>query len=125
MENLLQKCPDINLVYTMDEAVAEGAYKALESVGKTEGVLIVSIDGGCTGIRDIKQGRLHATSQQYPLLMASKGVEAIVEHAKTGKKPANTPGLDFLDTGVALVTDKPVEGLPSIGTDEGLRLCWG
>jgi fructose transport system substrate-binding protein len=125
MENLLQKCPDINLVYTMDEAVAEGAYKAFESVGKTEGVLIVSIDGGCTGIRDIKQGRLHATSQQYPLLMASKGVEAIVEHAKTGKKPANTPGLDFLDTGVALVTDKPVEGLPSIGTDEGLRLCWG
>jgi fructose transport system substrate-binding protein len=125
MENLLQKCPDINLVYTMDEAVAAGAYKALQSAGKEEGALIVSIDGGCTGVKDIKEGRLHATSQQYPLLMAAKGVEAIVEFAKTGKKPENTPGLDFFDTGVALVTDQPVEGLPSIDSDEGLRLCWG
>jgi fructose transport system substrate-binding protein len=125
MENLLQKCPDINLVYTMDEAVAAGAYKALQSAGKDEGVLIVSIDGGCTGVKDIKEGRLHATSQQYPLLMAAKGVDAIVEFAKTGKKPENTPGLDFFDTGVALVTDQPVEGLPSIDSDEGLRLCWG
>jgi fructose transport system substrate-binding protein len=57
--------------------------------------------------------------------MAAKGVEAIVEFAKTGKKPENTPGLDFFDTGVALVTDQPVEGLPSIDSDEGLRLCWG
>jgi fructose transport system substrate-binding protein len=125
MENLLQKCPDINLVYTMDEAVAAGAYKALQSAGKEEGVLIVSIDGGCTGVKDIKDGRLHATSQQYPLLMASKGVEAIVEFAKTGKRPENTPGLEFVDTGVALVTDQPAEGLPSIDSDEGLRLCWG
>jgi fructose transport system substrate-binding protein len=109
----------------MDEAVAAGAYKALQSAGKEDGVLIVSIDGGCTGVKDIKEGRLHATSQQYPLLMAAKGVEAIVEFAKTGKKPENTPGLDFFDTGVALVTDQPVEGLPSIDSDEGLRLCWG
>ena len=34
--------------------------------------------------------------------MASMGVEAIAEFAKTGKKPEPTPGLDFFDTGVAL-----------------------
>ena len=66
-----------------------------------------------------------ATSQQYPLLMASMGLEAIVNFAKTGKKPEKTPGLDFFDTGAVLVTDKPVDGVPSITTEEGLKKCWG
>jgi fructose transport system substrate-binding protein len=125
MENLLQKDSSVNVVYTMDEEVASGAYKALEAAGKEKGVLIVSIDGGCTGVKNIKDGTLGATAQQYPLLMAAKGVEAIETFAKTGKKPEVTPGLNFTDTGVALVTDKPVEGIPSISSDEGLKKCWG
>jgi fructose transport system substrate-binding protein len=125
MENLLQKDPSVNVVYTMDEEVASGAYKALEAAGKEKGALIVSIDGGCTGIKNIKDGALGATAQQYPLLMAARGVEAIETFAKTGKKPEVTPGLNFTDTGVALVTDKPVEGIPSINSDEGLKKCWG
>ena len=36
-----------------------------------------------------------------------------------------TAGLDFYDTGVALVTDKPVDGVESIDTTEGAKLCWG
>ncbi len=66
-----------------------------------------------------------ATSQQYPLKMAQLGVEAIAKFAKTGEKPAVTPGLDFYDTGVALVTDKPVDGLESIDTTEAEKICWG
>ena len=62
---------------------------------------------------------------QYPLLMASMGVEAIVEFAKTGKKPEPTPGLDFFDTGVALITDKPVDGRAVDHLEEGLKKCWG
>ena len=57
--------------------------------------------------------------------MASLGVEAIVEYAKSGKKPEPTPGLTFFNTGVALITDKPVEGVESITSEEGLKLCWG
>ena len=49
-----------------------------------------------------------ATSMQFPLLMASKGIEAVMDFAKTGKKPTVTPGLDFFNTGVELITDKPV-----------------
>ena len=52
-----------------------------------------------------------ATSQQYPLLMASKGIEAIAAFAKDGSKPEPTQGKAFFDTGVALVTDKPVDGV--------------
>jgi fructose transport system substrate-binding protein len=53
------------------------------------------------------------------------GLEAIVNFAKTGKKPEKTPGLEFFDTGAVLVTDKPVDGVPSITTEEGLKKCWG
>lgn len=66
-----------------------------------------------------------ATSQQYPRKMAEMGIEAIAAFAKDGTKPAATEGKDFVDTGVQLVTDKPVEGVPSITSEEGLKLCWG
>ena len=38
--------------------------------------MIVSVDGGCAGVRNVKAGNIAATSQQYPLEMASLGVEA-------------------------------------------------
>lgn len=125
MENLLAKDPDINVVYTINEPAAEGAYQALQNAGKAEGVLIVSVDGGCPGIASVKSGVIGATSQQYPLLMASKGVEAIAAYAKDGTKPAATDGLTFFNTGVNLVTDAPAEGVPSIDSAKGTELCWG
>src|SRR5476649_699030 len=98
MENCLQKNPDINLVYTINEPAAAGAYKALKAAGKEKGVMIVSIDGGCNGVRDVKAGVIAATSQQYPLKMAAMGVEAGVLYAKTGKKASG-----YVDTGVTLI----------------------
>lgn len=124
VENLLAKDPDINVIYTINEPAAEGAYQALTKAGKT-GVLVVSVDGGCPGIASVKAGVIGATSQQYPLLMASKGVEAVAAFAKDGTKPAATEGLSFFNTGVNLVTDKPAEGVPSIDTTKGTELCWG
>jgi len=125
MENLLQKDPSINVVYTINEPAAAGAYEALKAAGKEKDVLVVSVDGGCPGVKNVKDGVIGATSQQYPLLMASMGLEAIVKFSKEKTKPANTPGLDFFDTGATLVTGKPVEGVPSISIEEGLKKCWG
>ena len=42
-------------------------------------------------------GVIGATSQQYPLKMASMGIEAIAAFAKDGTKPQATEGLDFTD----------------------------
>ena len=125
MENLLAKDPLIDMVYTLNEPAAAGAYEALKAVGRENDVLIVSVDGGCPGVQNVAEGVIGATSQQYPLLMASLGVEAIAAWAKDGSKPENTPGKDFFDTGVALVTDKPADGVESIGSKEGTDLCWG
>lgn len=125
MENLLAKDPGINVVYTINEPAAAGAYEALKAVGRDGDVLIVSVDGGCPGVRNIKEGVIGATSQQYPLLMASLGIEAIKNWADNGAKPRPTPGKDFYDTGVNLVTDQPAPGVESIDTTEGTNLCWG
>jgi fructose transport system substrate-binding protein len=125
MENLLQKDPEINVVYTINEPAAAGAYEALKAFGKTDGVLVVSVDGGCPGVQNVKEGIIGATSMQFPLLMASKGIEAIKVWADTKAKPENSPGLDFFNTGVELVTDQPVEGIPSITSEEALKKCWG
>jgi len=125
MENLLQKDPEVNVVYTINEPTAAGAWEALKAAGKEKDVVMVSVDGGCPGVKNVQAGVIGATSQQYPLLMAALGVQAVVDYAKTGAKPANTPGKKFFDTGVSLVTDHPVPGVPSISTADGLKKCWG
>jgi len=125
MENLLQKDPSINLVYTINEPAAAGAYQALKAAGKDKDVTIVSVDGGCPGVKNVKSGVIGATSQQYPLKMAEDGVKAIVDYAKSGNKPANPAGKTFINTGVTLITDKPVDGVASKDTTFGLANCWG
>src|SRR4051794_38070702 len=73
METLLSKNPNVNVVYTINEPAAAGAYEALKAAGKDKGVLVVSIDGGCTGVNNVKSGIIGATAQQYPVKMAQLG----------------------------------------------------
>jgi fructose transport system substrate-binding protein len=120
MENCLQKNPDITLVYTINEPAAAGAFNALQKAGKEKGVMIVSVDGGCDGIRDVAAGKIAATSQQYPLKMAAMGVEAGIEYAKSGKKVSG-----YTDTGVTLIAGKAVAGVDSKDVKTGTDLCWG
>ncbi len=119
MENILQKADHIDLVYAINEPAAYGGYAALKAAGKEKDALFVAVDGGCQGVKWVKEGILGATSQQYPLLMAADGVEAVAEYIKSGKKPMS------MDTGEKLVTDKPVSGVPSITSDEAMKICWG
>jgi fructose transport system substrate-binding protein len=120
MENCLQKAPEVNVVYTINEPAAAGAFNALKKAGKEKGVIIVSVDGGCDGIKDVGAGVIAATSQQYPLKMASMGVDAGVEYAKTGKKVSG-----YTDTGVTLIAAKPMPGVDSKDVKTGTDLCWG
>ena len=122
MENALQKCPDVNVVYTINEPAAAGAWEALKAVGKDDGsVLIVSIDGGCPGVKNVEAGVIGATSQQYPLKMASMALEAIVQRQDSAEH--RRPGLPRHRR--AAHHGKPVDGVPAITVEEGLKLCWG
>jgi fructose transport system substrate-binding protein len=118
-EQLLQKDPNINLIFGVNEPAALGAVQALRAAGRKD-VTVVAIDGGCGGVRAVKSGTIAATSQQYPKRMAEMGVKAITEFVKTGKKPSG-----YTNTGVELITDDPQGGLPSKDTGFGLENCWG
>ncbi len=119
MENIIQKADHIDLVYAINEPAAYGGYAALKAAGKDKGALIVAVDGGCQGVKWVKDGIIGATSQQYPLLMAADGVEAVADYIKTGKKPESK------DTGERLVTDHPVPGVPSISVAGGNEALLG
>jgi len=103
------------LFATINEPAAAGAYQALKAIGKEKGVLIVSVDGGCEGVKKVKAGVIAATSQQYPFKMASLDVEAGVDYAKTGKKVSG-----YTDTRVTQITDKPMSGVAGKDTKFGL-----
>ena len=120
MENCLQKNPDINVVYTINEPTAAGAYKALTSRRREKDVVLVSVDGGCQGVRDVASGHIAATAQQYPMKMAEMGVSAAMTFIRTGKKPSG-----YTDTGVALIAARPLAGVQSRDVKTGLDLCFG
>jgi fructose transport system substrate-binding protein len=120
MENLLTAHPDINVVYTINEPAAEGAYAAIKARGKTKDIVLTSIDGGRLGVQYVQQGKIAATVMQFPKIMATKGVDYVVDYVKTGNKPSG-----FINTGASLITDKPSSGLESKDTKWGLQNCWG
>ena len=120
METCLQKSPDVTMIYAINEPAAAGAYTALKNAGKEKGVIVVGVDGGCAGVKNVEAGIISATSQQYPLKMASLGVDAVVEFAKTGKKATG-----YTDTGVTLIAGKAFDGVDSKDVKFGLDNCWG
>lgn len=121
MERLLALDPGINVVYTVNEPAAEGVRLAMEARGRSrDSYVLVSIDGSCAGVRAVAEGNLGATAMQFPLLMSSLGVEAIA----SGEIPPNSPGLDFVDTGVELIAQGALDG-DSKGPEWGLEHCWG
>lgn len=118
METCLQKAPGINLVYAINEPAALGAYTALKAAGKDKSTTIVTIDGSCKGIAAVQSGEIAADSQQYPLKMATDGLHAISDYAKTGKKPSG-----YTDTGVNLISAQP--GADGKDLSFGQSNCWG
>ena len=102
------------------EPAAAGAYTAIKAKGREKDVTIVSVDGGCAGVKNVQAGVIAATSQQYPLKMASLGVQAVYDFAKSGTKASG-----YTDTCVTLITDKAQTGVDSKDTSFGLQNCWG
>lgn len=124
MENMLQKSPGINAVYSINEPAGIGGYQALKNAGKADQAILGSIDGGCSGVQAVKNGILAATVMQFPGKMASDGFKAAVDKVRNGKS-IEVPASGYVNTGVQLITDKPIKGLESKDTTWGADNCWG
>lgn len=125
MEKLLQRDRNINLVYTVNEPAAAGAHEAIRAAGLDGKVTIVSVDGGCPGVKNVQAGAIGATSMQFPIKMATDALDATKAYLDNKSTPENSPGLDFTNTGVTLVTDQSVHGVESQDSEWGLQNCWG
>jgi fructose transport system substrate-binding protein len=123
MQTCLQKDPNINLVYAINEPAAEGASEALKAAGSK--AIVVAIDGGCTNLPFIANGSIAATAGQFPGKMAADGVNAIFDLVTKHVHPATSPGLGFFNTGTKLYTNDPQPGVPSITASAAKAICWG
>ena len=119
MESILGRTDHVDLIYSATTSAAYGAYYALKAPGKGDGTLNVAADGDCSGVRAVKNGIIGAMLLEYPDVMATNGVVAVAEYIKSGKRP------ESVNAGAKLVTDRPVQGVPSISAEEGLKQCWG
>lgn len=123
MEKCLSLNPAVNVVFTANEPSALGAVQALKAAGNDD-ALVVSINGSCDGVKAVADGQFGADAQQYPSKMGEMGVQAVIDYVKNGTKPTTDPGKDFTNTGIKLVTDKPVTGLDSIDSATGQAGCY-
>jgi fructose transport system substrate-binding protein len=120
MAECLAQQRELSVVYAINEPVALAAHEALLAAGRAAQVTVVTVDGGCEGVRRVKDGALAATAQQYPLRMATLGVRAAAAFIRDGTRPAA-----YVDTGVALIAQRDLPGVPSEDPEAGFDLCWG
>jgi fructose transport system substrate-binding protein len=123
METCIQKDPNINLVYAINEPAAQGATEALAAAHSK--AIVVAVDGGCSNLSFIQNGSISATAGQYPGKMAADGVNAIYDLVTKHVHPAASPGLGFFNTGTTLYTNDPQPGVPSLTAAQAKKACWG
>lgn len=119
MQNTLAAHPDINLVWTINEPAAFGAYTAIKNAGLAGKVQIVTMDGSCHGIGGVADGQIGADVLQFPAKMAQISIQEAIEAAHGKKIPAR------VDTGEPLVTLHPQPGVASIPPSQAQHECWG
>ena len=119
MENILTAHPNVNLVWTINEPAALGAATAIKAHGMTGQITVVSMDGGCRGIRGVRDGLISTDVMQFPSKMAKLGVDYGVQAAMGKSIPK------LIDTGEVLVTKNSMPFVPSSSVSFGLANCWG
>ncbi|RYU97352.1 D-ribose ABC transporter substrate-binding protein [Emticicia agri] len=85
LETIMQAHPDIEAVFCGNDAMAMGAYQALQSAGKADKVKVFGFDGASDVIEKIKEKKIVATGMQYPKVMAKTAAQYADEYFK-GKR---------------------------------------
>jgi ABC-type sugar transport system, periplasmic component len=74
MTNILTANPDVEFVYSCNDLMALGAYRAARAAGNRE-IKIIGFDGNSDALASIQNGQLLGTVAQVPAEMGIKGVE--------------------------------------------------
>jgi len=79
-EDLLQRHPDLNGIFAINDPSALGAVAAVEKAGKQRQVKIVGFDAMPEGRYAVKQGKLYATIVQYPEKIGRTTIDVIARY---------------------------------------------
>jgi ribose transport system substrate-binding protein len=82
LETIMQANPDIEAVFCGNDAMALGAFQALQAAGKTDKVKIFGFDGASEVVEKIKERKIVATGMQYPKVMAEYAARYADEYFK-------------------------------------------
>ena len=92
MESMMQANPDIQGVFCGNDAMALGAYQAIQSAGKSDQIKVFGFDGAEEVVQKIKEGKIMATGMQYPKVMAKTAAEFAAAYFKGRKSfPQHIP----------------------------------
>ncbi len=105
MRDMIGRHPDLNAIFAINDPTALGAISALESAGKLSGVKIVAVDGAVEAVRAIKDGKLLATSAQFPKEIGRASAELAYDHL------AGKPVEKDVKVKVELITRENADGL--------------
>lgn len=82
LETIMQANPDIDAVFCGNDAMAMGAFQALQAAGKDYKVKIFGFDGAGDVIEKIREKKIVATGMQFPLVMAQTAAQYADEYFK-------------------------------------------
>ncbi len=85
LETILQANPDIDGVFCGNDAMAMGAFQALQAAGKETKVKIFGFDGADDVVEKIREKKIVATGMQFPKVMAQTAAQYADEYFK-GRK---------------------------------------
>ncbi|MDR2786738.1 MAG: sugar ABC transporter substrate-binding protein [Treponema sp.] len=80
MQNILQSTPDVAAVFSANDEMAHGAYRAISQAGKR--AVVVGVDGNQDAIESVIAGELYGTLAQRIKQMGYLGVENAVKAIK-------------------------------------------
>lgn len=77
MQDMLQRFPEIDVVYGASDEIALGAIEAIKEAGRLDKILVGGFDANPNAIESIKAGELTATVSIAPLEMSQESVRII------------------------------------------------
>jgi ABC-type sugar transport system substrate-binding protein len=80
LESMLQAKPNIKAVFCGNDAMALGAYQALQSAGLDKKIKVFGFDGADEVVEKINEGKIVATGMQYPKVMAETAAKNAHEY---------------------------------------------
>ncbi|MCW8850253.1 MAG: D-ribose ABC transporter substrate-binding protein, partial [Melioribacteraceae bacterium] len=113
LESLLQSHSDIGAVFCGNDAMAMGAYQAVNAAGLSGKIMIFGFDGAEDVINSIKDKKIQATGMQFPKVMAKTAAEYADKYIKGERKFDQK-----VPVGVELVSQENIDKYIAYGKKE-------